>query len=183
MNTFTASELKIYYGKVADGGEAEYKVHIKGSWIKAAGGPNLHSLTKEWRIKPTNKVIDLSVLIDSEVLCVFFDPSTPSSATGKLKDIRGYEYVSNNIDSSGRPVISRACKPLMNHKHAWQGCECPLPEGFKVNWWFPNKEGGLEFVDNDDSCGKSPFIIPWDIVVMFEVVGIVDGYVMPWEAP
>ena len=112
MNTFTAQDVKDYGRYVASLDRCQ-QPH-----------PNFENWCKE-RFKPAKKIIDLSVLIDSEVLCVFFDPSTPSSATGKLKDIRGSAYVSNNRDSSGIPVISRACKPLMGHIHAWQGGELP----------------------------------------------------------
>ena len=61
-NTFTAQELADFYQKVADGGEVEYRVRIEGVWITASGGPNRLSLTKEWRIKPTKKVIDLKLV-------------------------------------------------------------------------------------------------------------------------
>jgi hypothetical protein len=128
--------------------------------------------------KPAQKVIDLSVLIESEVLCVFFDPSTPSSATGKLKKIRGSAaYVSNNRDSSGMPVSSRACEPLMNHPHAWQGGECPLPEGFIVRVWMRGVNTSSQHMATDltwtHTCGSCD-------IIHFEVIRVADGYVIPW---
>ena len=62
MSKFTAQELADFYQKVADGGEAEYKVHTKGVWITAACGPSLRCLTKQYRIKPTEQVIDLKLV-------------------------------------------------------------------------------------------------------------------------
>jgi len=166
MNTFTAQDMHDY---------GDYVANLNSAMLS----PNFEKWCKE-RFEPAKKVIDLSVLIDSEVLCVFFDPSTPSSATGKLKKIRGSAaYVSNNRDSSGMPVSSRACKPLMNHIHAWQGGECPLPEGFMVKVWYRDDSV------RGDMC--SHFNWKWSYkaagsdIIAFEVLGVDDGYVMPWE--
>ena len=133
--------------------------------------PDLAHWYAEWH-KTAKKVIDLSVLIESGVLCVFFDPSTPSSTIGTLKEIRGFSYASNNMDSSGRPVISRACKPLMNHKHAWDGDEFPI-EGFVVRAWFDKED----FTTVDTSFN----IINWNKIMYVEFLELEDGYVMPWE--
>jgi hypothetical protein len=182
MNTFTAQELAELYKKAADGGEIEFRYPTRTEWKTTNCGPTPLSSPSDWRIKPTKKVIDLSVLIESEVLCVFFDQSTPSSATGKLKKIRGSAaYVSNNRDSSGMPVSSRACKPLMNHKHAWQGGECPLPEGFRVKVWY--RDGSIVTAAYTDK-----FKLRWSCeavnsdIIHFEILGLADGYVMPWES-
>jgi hypothetical protein len=158
MNTFTEQDMKEY-----------------AHYTTKAFALNMESNFKHWckeRFEPTKKVIDLSVLIDSEVLCVFFDPSTPSSATGKLEDIRGSAYVSNNRDSSGRPVISRACKPLMNHKHAWDGGECPI-EGFVVRAWV-DKQDFLTVLTSSNS-------IDWSKIMYVEFLETEHDYVMPWE--
>mgnify|MGYP003660639748 CR=1 FL=1 len=177
-NTFTAQELADFYQKVADGGESQTKIDGEFSNL-FVGGPSLGSRKEVYRIKPTKKVIDLSVLIGSEVLCVFFDPSTPSSTTGKLKEVRGSAYVSNNINSSGRPEYARACKPLLNHKHAWQGNKCPLPEGFMVKVWFRDNDVAPEVGEASEYCWAS-CNAERDIIA-FEVLGVVDGYAMPWE--
>jgi hypothetical protein len=181
MNTFTASELKIYYGKVADGGEAEYKVHIKGVWITAAGGPNLHSLTKEWRIKPAKKVIDLSVLIDSQIDCEFQSSSSMSWAIGKLR---------YHVSCSKKPMYHMLwdsqgftkCQPRMNHKHAWQGGECPLPEGFVVEVWWRDGRSDVRPINSRNGLYWKHDNHASDII-HFKVLRVADGYVMPWEAP
>jgi hypothetical protein len=175
MNTFTAQELADFYQKVADGGEVQIKSdRTLSEWkdcLLVGGGPSTGSQINLWRIKPAKKVINLSVLIDSGVLCVFFDPSTPSSATGKLKEIRDSSYASNNRDSSGRPELSRACKPLMNHKHAWDGGDCPI-KGFVVRAW----------VDKDDflTVHTSSNSINWSKIMYVEFLEVEDGYVMPY---
>ena len=183
-NTFTAQGLADFYQKVADGGVTQLK--IDGEWSNLfVGGPSIGSSEDVWRIKPTKKVIDLSVLIESGVLCVFFDPSTPSSATGKLKEIRGSAYVSDNRVSSGKHVSSRACKPLMNHIHAWQGGECPVPEGFVVKVWYRH---GISSICSHVKEHNKATNLRWTSdsfetadIIAFEVLGLADGYVMPWE--
>ena len=66
----------------------------------------------------------------------------------------------------------------MNHRHAWQGGECPLPEGFLVKVWFRDNDIGprievASFLDWHHFHIKD--------IMHFEVIGIVDEYVMPWE--
>ena len=157
---FTAQDMHDY---------GDYVANLNSAMLS----PNFEKWCKE-RFEPAKKVIDLSVLIDSEVLCVFFDQSTPSSATGKLKKIRGSAaYVSNNRDSSGMPVSSRACKPLMNHKHAWQGSECPI-KGFVVRAWV-DKEDFLTVHTSSNS-------INWSKIMYVEFLEVEHGYVMPWES-
>ena len=182
MNTFTAQELVEFYQKVEDGSIIEYRPYNLALWQtqEKPNGPNLECRKDNWRISPTKKVIDLSVLIGSEVLCVFFDPSTPSSTTGKLKEVRGSAYVSNNINSSGRPEYARACKPLLNHKHAWQGNKCPLPEGFMVKVWYRGGGESVRPIASGNGLYWAWNYKPSDIIA-FEVLGLADGYVMPWE--
>ena len=177
-NTFTAQELSDFYQKVADGGEAQLK--IDEEWANLfVGGPSLGSSNAKWRIKPTKKVIDLSVLIDSQIDCEFKDDISERITIGKLQSVYDryisdeypYKTGTSRVDGFGQ------CQPRMDHKHAWQGGECPLPEGFRVKVWL---RGG----------GDSAILIasgywawnyrPQDIIA-FEVLGIADGYVMPWE--
>ena len=62
-NTFTAQELSDFFQKVADGGEIEFRVNstAKG-WYRSGFSPNLSSVRQDWRIKPTQKVIDLKLV-------------------------------------------------------------------------------------------------------------------------
>jgi hypothetical protein len=171
MNTFTAQELSDFYQKVADGGEAEYKVHIKGVWITAAGGPNLNSLTKEWRIKPAKKVIDLSVLIDSQIDCEFDDRGNMSSIA-KLETImpslddRAFVYIND------KGLYWDRCQPRMNHIHAID---------------VEDDEEAGNIVENLMTAG---FLLRFDtihcidrVVLLLSDFGKAEGYVMPWEAP
>ena len=55
--------------------------------------------------------------------------------------------------------------------------ECPLPEGFEVKVWL-----------RGDTLPKICVFLDWVLqkhsskdIIAFEVIGIADGYVMPWE--
>ena len=176
-NTFTAQELADFYQKVADGGEAQLK--IDGEWSNLfVGGPSLGSSNAKWRIKPTQKVIDLSVLIDSQIDCEFKDRNRSGVFINKLSrqgdPSMNYRYYDGDGDTW------ESCQPRMNHKHAWLGGECPLPEGFRVKvWWrdddYDEKSRRLvsELIWSHDNTSSD--------IIAFEVLGVADGYVMPWE--
>jgi hypothetical protein len=189
MNTFTAQELADFYQKVADGGEIDYKLVPKDCFGHPENGPHMGCSKDVWRIKPTNKVIDLSVLIDG-IDCEFKDLDADIWVIGKLhdqlEDRDGCFKFWKRQDNSG--CWYDKCQPRMNHKHAWDGGDCPLPEGFIVKVWL-----------RDDK--KLPFIakverVTWKHrranvlnsihtgydIIYFEVLRVADGYVMPWES-
>jgi hypothetical protein len=177
MTKFTASELADFYHKIAYGGVAEYKVHNKGVWITAAGGPNPNSLTKDWRIKPTKKVIDLSVLIDG----IDCEVSNNSIKTNNW-EIRQLQSIYSD-GNSGWPYRTEKgthekCRPRMNHKHAWQGGDCPLPEGFEVNAWMRGAKTTEARLCTDLRWDHTEGLMD---IMYFEVLRVADGYVMPGE--
>ena len=178
MNTFTAQELADFYQKVADGGEIEYDSMPHG-WLPSWVSPCLSSVRQDWRIKPTEQVIDLSVLIESGIDCEFSDDCWQAhSYIDILTDIDRnavHPYTTDDVDLS-----YNKCRPRMNHIHAWQGGECPLPEGFKVKVWYRDGSTG-------DAGDADKLKLRWSCeavnsdVIQFEVLGLADGYVMPWE--
>ena len=172
MNTFTAQELADFYQKVADGGEIEYDSMPHG-WLPSWVSPCLSSVRQDWRIKPTEQVIDLSVLIESGIDCEF-SLDNRFWYVDKLSQILREGY-------SGKVYAEwKYCRPRMNHIHAWQGGDCPLPEGFKVKVWCRDMRKALsgnrvtEFNWTHDSDSRED-------IIAFEVLGLADGYVMPWE--
>ena len=178
-NTFTAQELSGLYQKVADGGELEFRV--SEDWLTGLVSPSLGSVRQDWRIKPTKKVIDLSVLIDSQIDCEFKDLENDSWVIGKLHDLPAdhdgdFKYWKRQ-DNSG--CWYDKCQPRMNHIHAWQGGECPLPEGFRVKVWFRN----TLYAPVDRPATSIRWCHDGDLydIIAFEVLGLADGYVMPWE--
>jgi len=124
-------------------------------------------LFEEWykeRFKPTKKVIDLSVLIDSQIDC-----------THDL--LEGYGPLDDSWTEES--LCEARVVPRTKYIHAWQGGECPLPEGFMVKVWFRN--------DGDYPRTVESHYLEWrhlDVmdIIAFEVLGLADGYVMPWES-
>ena len=176
---FTAQELTDFYQKVADGDEAEFRVDCTNKlWFGTCARPNLSSARQNWRIKPAKKVIDLSVLIDSQIDCEFRDDIGERTTIGKLlgitnADLDLYPYTTGN--SADKHYGQ--CQPRIHHIHAWQGGECPLPEGFEVKVWL-----------RGDTLPKICVRLDWVLqkhsskdIIAFEVIGIADGYLMPWE--
>jgi hypothetical protein len=123
-------------------------------------------------IKPAKKIIDLSVLIDSQIDCEFSD-------TPDFKEL----YISKMIKTDWRTCIdynschnnmyggTSYCRPRMNHKHAWDGGECPI-EGFVVRVWY-NK-------DTSSVTKTSVDFVDWERVIYVMFLKVEDGYVMPY---
>jgi hypothetical protein len=162
MNTFTAQDMEDYAIYTSD---PDFYPH------KSLAGWCID------RSKPTKKVIDLSVLIDSQIDCEF--RQTPEDwVIGKLSGI----HSNGTFNAIDWPWDE--CQPRMNHIHAWQGGECPLPEGFIVKvWWRSGGEG-----DAGDAGDAFYLALRWSNekrqsdIIQFEVLGLADGYVMPWES-
>ena len=178
-NTFTAQELSGLYQKVADGGELEFRV--SEDWLTGLVSPSLGSVRQDWRIKPTKKVIDLSVLINSQIDCEFDNGAVIAKLVSVKEDYEGIFYSSNHKKAQDY----RDCRPRMNHKHAWQGGECPLPEGFVVRVWYRN---GISSICSHVKEHNKATNLRWTFdsfetadIIAFEVLGLADGYLMPWE--
>ena len=173
-NTFTAQGLADFYQKVADGGEAQLK--IDEEWANLfVGGPSLGGSKDKWRIKPTKKVIDLSVLIESGIDCEFSEGISWFFSTLK--------HHSNGVYMDVTSSVWDKCKPRMNHKHAWQGGECPLPEGFEVKVWYRDDSRCTDTLLNSGVYTNTGWVHRNNgrDIIAFEVRGVVDGYVMTWE--
>ena len=178
MNTFTAQELSDFYQKVADGGEIQ-TFFTDSTWESVTNVPSITSSRSLWRIKPTQKVINLSALIDSQIDCEFSDDFSSHLTIGtllRITDCASYPYETGN----SKDEVHGECKPRMSHIHAWQGGDCPLPEGFRVKvWWRSGGEG--------DAGDAFHLDLRWSNekrqsdIIQFEVLGLADGYVMPYD--
>ena len=132
--------------------------------------PNFEKWCKE-RFEPAKKVIDLSVLIESGIDCEFSDSGDKNWHINKVAE----GIYQGSLYSTELGEYFEQCRPRMNHKHAWPEGECPLPEGFEVKVWFRSgghtvvttRSGNYWGINGDTMC--------------FEVLGLADGYVMPWE--
>tara|TARA_R110002074_G_scaffold56936_1_gene140229 strand:+ start:76 stop:633 length:558 start_codon:yes stop_codon:yes gene_type:complete len=179
-NIFSAQELADFYQQVADGGEIGYYSH--NLWVLCpcnTRGPKIGSPKDVWRIKPTQKVIDLSVLIDSQIDCEFKDDISERTTIGKLLEITNGDYYPYTTGNSADKYYGQ-CQPRIYHKHAWLGGECPLPEGFMVKVTFRNAKLAIGDEVVADELYWRRMGSDLDIIA-FEVLGLADGYVMPWE--
>ena len=194
MSEFTAQQLADFYQKVADGDEIETTLlGSNAGWVKAQCGPDLGSNHAEYRIKPKNKVIDMSVLIKSGIDCEF-DNRSNNRNIDKLKEITPAGRV-NRVGTpyyiNDKGVYWERCAPRSNHVHAWQGGECPVPEGFEVKMWLRSGKQVNHVIRDRETFhhnAYSPEGVYWGLnhgpasIVAFEVVGVADGYVFPWDS-
>jgi hypothetical protein len=203
MNTFTASELADFYQKVADGGEIGFRHTTLGEFNPALVGPCLHSNSQDWYIKPAKKSIDLSVLIDSQIDCEFEDNSSWEVTTfGKLYSLDTSNFLPKVIDLSvlidsqidcthdltdgygplddtwtEEALCEARVVPRTKYKHAWDGGDCPLPEGFRVKVWYRNGRVSTNRVTNFSRWSHT---LAGNDIIYFEVLSVADDYVMPW---
>ena len=178
MSTFTAQELSDFYQKVADGGEIEFRAIGVEDWEVAYTCPTLGS-PKQWRIKPAKKVIDLSLLVNSQIDCEFSDEGDTSWSVGTLSNIHARGEYSYTCEQFNEWVY---CRPRMNHKHAWPEGECPLPEGFivRLTKWSVHVPH-ISHIELTTKQWISSKANEHTTVQAFEVLGLADDYVMPWE--
>ncbi len=180
-NTFTAQELADFYQKVADGGEIDYCDSREPIWVACpckTRGPKINSSKDNWRIKPAEKIVDLSVLIESGIDCEFKDDFSSHITIGtllRITDCASYPYETDN----SKDEAHGQCQPRMNHKHAWQGGDCPLPEGFRVMPHY-RKPLKLRFPVMATKLQWDNWGVDHDIIA-FEFLGLADGYVMPYD--
>jgi len=118
--------------------------------------------------KPTKKVIDLSVLIESGIDCEFSDSGDKNWHINKVAEgIYRYSLYGTELGE-----YFEHCRPRMNHKHAWLHNNCPI-EGFVVRAWTV-KEDFLTVHTSSNS-------IDWSKIMYVEFLEVEHGYVMPWE--
>ena len=80
-------------------------------------------------------------------------------------------------------LIKSGIQPRRNHKQSWQGGECPLPEGFEVKVWYRDDSRCTDTLMNSGMYKNTGWVHRNNgrDIIAFEVLGVVDGYVMPWE--
>ena len=163
IKKFTESDMKNY---------ADYVAKAVLSNIQ----PNLAHWYAEWH-KTAKKVIDLSVLVESGIDCEFSDNSSWEVTTiGKLYSLDTSNFLPYVLGS--KQVSFKCVRPRMNHKHAWQDGECPLPAGFivRLTKWsvhLPN----IRWIEITSEEWINSSSHQHTTVQAFEVLGLADGYV------
>jgi len=132
----------------------------------------------QYRRKSTKKPVDLSVLIDSGIDCEFMNEHGTKVSIGKLVAFQDKPKQYMGDTGSMMPLNAEHCRPRLNHIHAWQGGECPLPEGFMVKIYYC--EGKYPEKLDEHKCRWDHSYKGGDIIA-FEVIGLADGYCYPWQ--
>tara|TARA_R110002033_G_scaffold111498_1_gene157052 strand:- start:625 stop:1146 length:522 start_codon:yes stop_codon:yes gene_type:complete len=169
MKTFTVQDIKEHYDNYM-------------GYMSECQGNNPQTFP-EWLdelYKPTKKVIDLSVLIESGIDCEFSDSDETGLCISKLSRQNGPSEEYRYYDGEG--TSWNECQPRMNHKHAWQDGECPLPAGFivRLTKWsvhLPN----IRWIEITSEEWINSSSHQHTTVQAFEVLKLANGYVMPWE--
>ena len=203
---------------IEDGKEIELACSLKNTWNAINIVSYSFGQLSDWiddgriRIKPEEKIIDLSVLIDSGIDCEFTDNlDTGWFHIGKLKAIHdvtttpeglrfkftydrfskkgGKKYGFINSDESvtlyqdSIGSVWKYCRPRMNHIHHWKNGDCPLPEGLVLSLY--HRDGSVSTdVTFYLSAGTG-----WNggkgglpDIIGFEVLGVSGGWIYPWES-
>jgi hypothetical protein len=148
----------------------ERDVYKKDVWYDFYGDA-LRISSRYYRVKPEKKIVDLSVLIESQIDCEFTQGEDGPTFYGPLKRIdttAAWPYILNKSSQFIQ------CRPRMNHIHYWAGGECPLPGGVKYKTVLrgrdspPNIQSWEHYYNHSDIIG-------------FEVLELSEGYCWPWE--
>ena len=124
------------------------------------------------------KVIDMSPMIESGLLCEFSDRLLPILSNDRLKTASLLtEIIAASGFSNKNGDVWARCTPLYNHWYAsptgWD--KCPIPEGFEI-----------EYLDVDSGIDISKSYKPWynydwNDVRIFRITRKLDDYKYQWE--
>lgn len=136
-------------------------------------------------IKPKKKIIDLSVLVGSDIDCDFSD-SLKYWYCSKLKDIdvdNDFTFIDHH------KTYWRYCRPRMDH---WMGAQdktedggfkkCPIPQGFKIQVFDMvgiRVYSPVAYNDGWVTCRNEQgqeFTIDWSVIAEVKILGLADGY-------
>jgi hypothetical protein len=122
--------------------------------------------------QPQKKVIDMSPMIRSGLLCSFSDPSIVSNNC--ISQLKGFYGLYVTGDEKARKI----CTPLLNHWYAsdngWN--KCPIPEGFEI-YYRNHDDSEAYYSDDSDRWGDEV----WSNIIMFKIIRKLDDYIYPWE--
>jgi hypothetical protein len=171
------------YQQAVQGGELQYRA-LCGWTHKPNAGPCMESDSRDWRIKPVLKVIDMTPMIGSGLICEFWHDSYEDGPDlGALDEIEHLRHLPYAMSSGSLSSVSlwMCCQPLMSTKetpyiHFWRGGLRPVPEGFKGTLHL--RDGRL--IDlNDLACWLyNKERIHDSDVTGIEFTGIKNGYTL-----
>jgi len=124
--------------------------------------------------KPVKEVIDLTMMIGSNIDMEFSQSELSNQYVGLLKEITNNDifYVMPTRDAYKR------CRIRQDHWHSWPGGENPLPKGLEVI---------LEYQDKSTTkTSRHTDSINWhrdsvNCIRAFKVIRVAEGYRYEWE--
>ena len=176
--------IEFYAAAPSDSAMPEFK-DGGGRWSVSNGGPHLASEVSSWRWSAQKKVVDMSCLVGSGILCEFTNSfarvskgSPPLGFLEKLHTDQGAPFEDDGACNW------QFCAPKMDYWHSWQGGdECPLPEG--VRYKVMLREGSILEGEKTNYWGWdcAPITEPADVIA-FRIDSrnpLHDDYVWPHE--
>jgi hypothetical protein len=165
----TKQWLADMYQQSANGGDLQ-RLTGEGIWVSTLSGPGMGSEPNHWRIKPEPRVIDMSALIGTGLLCEFWDDSSRQECLGRLTHKSKTEFYPYCLDAGAH---YQHCQPLMSpYIHFWKGGDtCPVLEGFDVRLHTRGKDLG----------GREPHFQHYQNhtdIIGIEFIGIKEGYTL-----
>jgi len=142
--------------------------------------PNLESDLSEYIInppKPQPKIIDLNMMIGSDIDMEFGNKTRHGDTIGKLDYIDEHGYFNSYSDN-----YYKECRIRQDHWHSWQGGECPLPEGLEIEVKYRRKN----LIDKRN--GHCDYGTAWlwdgghDDIIAFKVLGTAENWEYEWES-
>ena len=117
-------------------------------------------------VKHKTQKIDMESLVGSNVICEFWDDDVNDAIKGLLI----------GIDEDGWYEIEdglfRNCRPAFSFPQAHLGGDCPIPDGFEVEFFWSSKDAWF----SGEALNEFYYRCPWDDAIIYRVVGIKDGW-------
>ena len=164
-----ALRLSELYKELAEKGTKFEYNRSKEGWSKHLTGPSMDSNLEYWRVaEKQDKIIDMSCLVGSDILCEFFITHN-QAVIDRLIEIR--EDKPNKFVTDDD--VYDNCRVMQNYWHSWQGGDNPLPEGLEVEVLL--KEGTVQ-------SGYTTETYSWNWcndmtdIIAFRVLGTTKGW-------
>ena len=127
---------------------------------------------------PTLKIIDITSLAGSGILCIHKGTGAIVTISEAAIDFVKYNGVATSYEST---CHRKKLKPLFRFRNAWVGGRCPIPEGLDVRLHYQGgskKEFSLSYADMLSDFEASNRGGAFGISAV-EFIGISDGYKLP----
>lgn len=163
----------ILFSRVADTGNGFQFRTVNGNWEDSNGWPREGSNLDNWRAKPAIQVVDLSPLVNSGVLCEFWNNGSVSNNKSLLESIKKDLFV----DDRGSEWDN--CRPLLDKYVDDNGLEWTHCRPLLNKWNVIEPTGRRGVVDGIVSEREHLASLRIEPVYMIKYTGLQDGWSWP----